>query len=108
MPAEGDLAVLLSTMDPERVPGESVFTTVPVVPHAAHPVVMVREAEGTTLVLERAEAETLGLRYAYVAGIITLRAHSALEAVGLTAAVASELAGPRRAPPCGRSPRGSR
>ena len=92
MPAESDLAVLLATMEPERVPGEFVFTIVAEVPPTSRPVVTVREAEGITLVLERAEADALGLTYEYVAGMVTLRVHSALDAVGLTATVASELA----------------
>ena len=92
VPAERDLTVLLSTLEPVRVPGEFVFATVPEVPSGARPVVTVREAEGITLVLERGEADALGLDYDYVAGMVTLRVHSSLEAVGLTAAVSSELA----------------
>ena len=45
-----------------------------------------------TLVLRKQDADRLGLRYDYVAGWITLRVHSALEAVGLTAAVSAALA----------------
>lgn len=55
-------------------------------------VVTVAEEEGLTLVLPQQEADAAGLAYEYVAGWITLRVHSALEAVGLTAAVARELA----------------
>ena len=92
MPAERDLAVLLATLAPVRVPREFVFTTVAEGPPGAGPVVLVREGEGTTLVLERGEADGPGLEYDYVAGMITLRVHSSLEAVGLTAAMSSELA----------------
>lgn len=52
---------------------------------------MVREPEGLTLVLARADADRLGLPYEYVAAMVTLRVHSALAAVGLTAAVATCL-----------------
>jgi hypothetical protein len=38
------------------------------------------------------DADRLGLPYDYVAGWITLRVHSSLHAVGLTAAVAAEVA----------------
>ena len=69
------------------------FTTVTgPVPPEVRPVVMVAEPEGRTLVLPQHEADTAGLGYDYVAGWITLRVNSALDAVGLTAAVASELA----------------
>jgi len=51
----------------------------------------VREAEGLTVVLGRDEADALGLSYDFVAAWITLQVHSALEAVGLTAAVSAAL-----------------
>ena len=92
MPAERDLAVLLASMEPERQPGSFVFTTGADVPAGARAVVVVRETEGVTAVLERAQADELGLAYDFVAAMISLRVHSALEAVGLTAAIATELA----------------
>ncbi|BAS07926.1 acetyltransferase [Arthrobacter sp. Hiyo4] len=51
----------------------------------------VREAEGLTVVLPRERADSLGLHYDFVAAWITLEVHSALEAVGLTAAVGKAL-----------------
>jgi hypothetical protein len=93
MSGERDLAVLLGSMSPQLNPGEYVFTTVPgAPPEGVNPVATVVEAEGTTLVLPRHEADAAGLDYAYAAGWITLRVHSALDAVGLTAAFARELA----------------
>jgi uncharacterized protein len=56
------------------------------------PVVTVAEREGQTVVARMEEADAAGLAYDYVAGWITLRIHSALGAVGLTAAVSQELA----------------
>jgi hypothetical protein len=56
---------------------------------------VVREVEGTTWVLPRDEADALGLAYDFVAAWITLEIHSALEAVGLTAAIAAALTGAR-------------
>ncbi|MEV7403466.1 ACT domain-containing protein [Streptomyces sp. NPDC091267] len=93
MTAEKDLRTLLSDLRPELHPGRYVFVTVPdgVVPAGTAPVVTVGEAEGLTLVLAEAEAAAAGLAYSYVAGWITLRVHSALEAVGLTAAVSLAL-----------------
>jgi hypothetical protein len=40
-----------------------------------------------SMVFPKAEADAAGLEYGYVAGWVTLRVHSALEAVGLTAVV---------------------
>ena len=49
------------------------------------------EAEGLSVILERAEADRLGLTYTSVHRCITLQVHSSLTAVGLTAAVSSAL-----------------
>ncbi len=51
-----------------------------------------REGGGLTAVVRRERADALGLTYDYVAAWITLRVHSALDAVGLTAAVSTALA----------------
>ncbi|GGU65683.1 hypothetical protein GCM10010211_33610 [Streptomyces albospinus] len=94
MPAEKDLGKLLADMRPVLNPGEYVFTVAPggPVPPGIRPVVTVAEEEGLTLVLPRQDADRAGLAYDYVAGWVTLRVHSALDAVGLTAAVAAALA----------------
>jgi uncharacterized protein len=93
MAAERDLNRLLAGLHPELNPGRFVFTTVTgPVPLGVQPVVTVAEPEGRTLVLPQHEADAAGLGYEYVAGWITLRVNSALDAVGLTAAVAGELA----------------
>jgi hypothetical protein len=87
---ERDLAMLLRSMRPERRPGAFVFATAgEAVPGA---VATVQEDEGLTVVLPQTHADTLGLRYDLVLAMITLRVHSALDAVGLTAAVATALA----------------
>ena len=94
MAGETQLSALLSSMSPELHSGEYVFTSNPdaAVPAGAAPVVTVAEEEGLTMVLRKKDADRLGLGYDYVAGWITLRVHSALEAVGLTAAVSAALA----------------
>ncbi|MFJ3923205.1 ACT domain-containing protein [Streptomyces sp. NPDC090022] len=94
MSGESDLDTLISGMRPELNEGRYVFCTVPgdAVPAGVRPVVTVQEAEGLTLVLREEEADAAALAYDYVAGWITLRVHSALDAVGLTGAFASELA----------------
>lgn len=93
MAGERDLTKLLGGMRPRLNPGRYVFTVVTgPAPAGVKPVVTVAEDEGLTLVLRKEEADAAGLAYAYVTGWITLRVHSALEAVGLTAAVAQALA----------------
>jgi uncharacterized protein len=90
--AEADLDVLLRTMSPRRNPGTYVWATVRgALPAAVVPVVTVREAEGTTLVVERGAAERAGLAFEFPSAWITLTVHSALEAVGFTAAFSAAL-----------------
>jgi uncharacterized protein len=90
---ETDLQTLLSGMRPELNPGRYVFTMAEGgVPSGVTPVVTVAEQEGLTLVVPQADADAAGMAYDYVAGWITLRVHSALAAVGLTAAVSRALA----------------
>ncbi|MGW0860745.1 ACT domain-containing protein [Streptomyces sp. NPDC002690] len=93
MTGERDLRTLLSTMRPELNEGRYVFASVrrDSVPAGVSPVVTVMEREGLTLVLPEHEAREAGLPHAFVAGWITLRVHSALDAVGLTAAVSLAL-----------------
>ncbi|MFI5641504.1 ACT domain-containing protein [Streptomyces goshikiensis] len=95
MSGERDLRKLLSGMRPELNEGRYVFCTLPGVtapPAGTAPVATVLEAEGLTLVLRQEDADAAGLAYDYTAGWITLRVHSALDAVGLTGAFAAELA----------------
>jgi uncharacterized protein len=90
---ERDLPTLLRALRPELHPHEYVFTTVDERPDGVRAVASVEEDEGTTLILRRTEADAAGLSYEYVAAWITLKVHSALAAVGLTAVVAAALAG---------------
>ncbi|MEV4555771.1 ACT domain-containing protein [Kitasatospora sp. NPDC049285] len=93
MAGERDLQKLLSGMRPVLHPGRYVYCTLPArVPAGLRPVVTVAEPEGVTFVVSQEEADALGLRYEFVASWITLQIHSALDAVGLTAAVAGRLA----------------
>ncbi|GAA3398982.1 ACT domain-containing protein [Streptomyces roseoviridis] len=93
MHPERDLGRLLAGMRPELHPGRYVFTTVAgPAPAGLDPVVTVAEREGLTMVVRQEDADAASLAYDYVAGWITLRVHSALDAVGLTAAVAGALA----------------
>jgi uncharacterized protein len=88
---EADLDRLLAALDPVRQPGEYVFVTVPS-PSDLPALATVSEPEGVSVVLRRADADERALPYRYVAAWIRLDVHSALHAVGLTAAVSGCLA----------------
>ena len=94
MSGEMDLDELLRTLSAKLVEGVYVFATLPdeSVPENIACRMVFREAEGTTLVLLKTEAETLGLAYEFPCRMITLDVHSSLEAVGFVAHIASELA----------------
>ncbi len=92
MAGESDLTTLLRSMHPVIREGDYVYALWPHGrPLEGNIEAAVREAEGLTVVLRREEAGRLGLSYDFVAAWITLQIHSALEAVGLTAAVSSAL-----------------
>jgi len=61
-------------------------------PPGVSPFALIREDEGTTLILTRSDADRAGLAYDYVAARITLRVNSALTATGLTAQFSRILA----------------
>jgi hypothetical protein len=94
MPPVSDLATLLRSMRPVLNPGTYVFASAPAGPAVdpARIVAAVREPEGPSLVLLEEDAARLGLAAVFRCAWITLRVESALEAVGLTAAVAAALA----------------
>ncbi|TFF06066.1 ACT domain-containing protein [Pseudomonas sp. BCA14] len=93
MAGETALATLLRSMSPQLNEGDYVFCTVPDqrIPEGCEVIGSFREQEGLTLIVERQQAQQAGLAFEYVAAWITLNVHSALEAVGLTAAFASAL-----------------
>ncbi len=92
-----DLATLLSEMSPQLEDREYVFASVEPAEASRYlaldPLGFFREAEGLTLILERSVAESHALAASAPMRCITLTVHSSLEAVGLTAAIATELAG---------------
>ena len=61
-------------------------------PPGVSPFAVIREDEGVTVILTRADADRTGLAYDYVAARITLRVGSALTDVGLTALFSRTLA----------------
>jgi uncharacterized protein len=86
-----DLAALLASMSPHLNEGTYVFVLTDGTAGVEDAVVTVAEPEGLTLVLPRERADELGLSYDFVASWITLQVHSALAAVGLTAAFSAAL-----------------
>ncbi len=89
-----DLETLLHEMRPDLRPGDYVYCSVPAEDASwlsLEPIGFFREDEGMTLILDKADADKAGLAYGPVMRCITLTVHSALEAVGLTAAVAVAL-----------------
>lgn len=95
MAGETDLTKMLRTLTATRRPGTFVFATVPADRFAAlsgFAAASIVEEEGVTLVLSVEMADAAGLHYDFVAAWLTLDVHSALSAVGLTAAFSAALA----------------
>jgi uncharacterized protein len=92
MAAVRNLSEILAQLRPRRHPGRYVFTTVTAVPAGIRPVMTFTEDEGLTVILGQDEADGAGLPYDLVTEWITLTVHSALDGVGLTAAVSGTLA----------------
>ncbi len=89
-----DREVLLANLEPVLNAGAYVFTTVATTEGIDRNDIICefKEAEGIALVLRREAADRQALPYDYVAAWITLSVHSALSAVGLTAAFSAALA----------------
>ena len=88
-----DLSKLIANMEPILNDGEYVFASVSNIELIPRTITIceIKEREGVTVVVSKENAEQLGLVFEFVAAWITLNIHSSLEAVGLTAAFASEL-----------------
>lgn len=94
MQAIADLKELLAKLQPALDPGRYAFVALPA-GHAlgpTHVVASIREPEGLSVILPEQVALDLGLPIAFTAAWITLTVHSALAAVGLTAAFSQALA----------------
>lgn len=91
-----DLATLLRQMQPELQPEPYLYLRLPNWPDAdqlrqLQPFAVFAEAEGVSAVVTVARATTRGLDVDGPFALISLRVHSSLEAVGLTAAMATAL-----------------
>jgi uncharacterized protein len=94
MAGEKNIAILLQSLEPVLNEGEYVFCTVDSMEGIALADVRLffTEAEAITLLVTKITADRLQLPYHFVAAWITLTVHSALDAVGLTAAFSTALA----------------
>lgn len=92
MAGETDLGKMLATLTVTRREGTYVFVTVDEpVPLGDGVDAVLRESEGVTVVATVAAAERHGWTWGFEAAWLTLDVHSALEAVGLTAAFSAAL-----------------
>ncbi|NND02180.1 MAG: ACT domain-containing protein [Acidimicrobiia bacterium] len=91
MTGETDLASMLATLRVKRRPGIFAYVSLPEVPSDVTPEATVVEGEGITVVLPADLARSRGWDVAFEAAWLTLEVHSALEAVGLTAALSKAL-----------------
>jgi hypothetical protein len=93
MSGVSDLGELIRSMKPTAREGEFVLVSVDPLRLVGMPAeAMIREDEGSTVVMKRSDADAEGLTYDFVAAWITLTVHSDLAAVGLTAAFSTALA----------------
>ena len=93
MSGEKNLEILLKEMKPKLNAGEFVFCEVKNLEEISLKDILMsfREEESMTIIIEKKIADDLDLHYSFVASWITLTIHSALEAVGLTAAFSKAL-----------------
>ncbi len=87
-----DLDAILASLEVELRPESVVYVTVDARAARELPALAtIHEAEGTTVILRRQDADDHGLAYELTLSWITLDVHTALEGVGLTAAFSRVL-----------------
>ncbi|WP_405610573.1 ACT domain-containing protein [Polaribacter sp. Asnod1-A03] len=93
MSGEKDLQALIKNMQPVLNSGDYIFTAVKKLDGILRSDTLFefKEEEGITLILEKNKADALKLAYLNTYSWITLKIHSSLDAVGLTAAFSKEL-----------------
>ena len=95
MSGEKNLGKLLTDMSPVLMTGEFIFCCFEKARYGDHsqlqPIASFAESEGLTLVISKSKADEHNIEYASVFSCITLKVHSSLDAVGLTAAFSARL-----------------
>jgi len=95
MAGEQNLDQLLRDIAPALIAGEFVFCCFEDSRYGDHtdlePIAAFAESEGLTLVIPKSRADEHGISYDSVFRCITLKVHSSLDAIGLTAAFSSKL-----------------
>lgn len=94
MSGEKNLSVLIKEMKPYLNEGDYVFvSSATLIDINSDQIIgFFKEQEGATYILKKELADSLNLKYDFIASWITLKVHSSLDAVGLTASFSSELA----------------
>jgi len=95
MSGEKNLTKLIASMTPILSETEYVFGTLDTFDYnqlaLLNPISTFQEKEGLTIIVTKEKADELKVEYSGVFKCITLSVHSSLDAVGLTAAVATKL-----------------
>jgi hypothetical protein len=93
MAGETDLSILLKSLKPNLNGGSYVFISLKDISKISREDILFefKEAEGITIILSKEKADYYNFDYEFVASWTTLTVHSALDAVGLTAAVSKAL-----------------
>jgi len=91
-PPVRETRAMVAGMSPRLDPAEYVFSATDDETLASRALGWFREEEGLSLILERETAAVLGFEVSLPMKRIVLQVHSALDGVGLTAAVAAALA----------------
>lgn len=90
-----DLQTLMKTMSPALLPGTWAYVTVPLgkgVPAGLNPLMIFREPEGLTLLLDEKDLAKSHLPHAFFCRGISLNVNSSLYAVGFLALISETLA----------------
>jgi hypothetical protein len=92
MSGEHDLDRMIAEMSPILRQGTFIMVTLDAIPDDVESHAAILEAEGWTVVVDESAAADRGWSYDVALAWITLQIHSALDAVGLTAAFSTALA----------------
>ena len=94
MGGETNLSILIKNMQPVLNRGQYVFSSISTIDtlDLNKIILFFKEKEGFTIIIEKNYADTEGVVYTSEFAWITLHVHSALDAVGLTAAFSKALA----------------